>query len=102
MQRLLFFAALGAIALFWWHSMRARETARQTARRECERFGLTLIDDTVERIHIGLGRSHAGGTTFIRIYQFEFTPNGARRYKGAIRMRGRVVDDVKMEPYALD
>lgn len=102
MKRLLFFALLGAAAWFWWHSMQARENARQAAKRECEKFGLQLIDDTVERIHIGFGRSHGGGTTFLRLYQFEFTPNGARRYRGLIRMRGTVVDDIKMEPYQID
>lgn len=102
MTRLLFLALLAGVAWFWWHSMQARETARQAARRECERFGLTLIDDTVERIHIGLGRAMRGGTTIMRIYEFEFTPNGARRYKGLIRMRGTHVEDIKMEPYAVE
>ncbi|MFN4291578.1 MAG: DUF3301 domain-containing protein [Pseudomonadota bacterium] len=102
MTRILFFALLGAAAWFWWHSMQARENARQAAKRECERYGLTLIDDTVERVHLGFGRAHGGGTTVVRVYQFEFTPNGARRYKGLIRMRGTSVEDVKMEPYSVD
>lgn len=102
MKRLLFFVVIGAIAAFWWHSMQARENARQAARRECEKFGLTLIDDTVERIHIGFGRSQSGGSTFVRVYQFEFSPNGARRYKGLVRMRGIMVEDIRMEPYAAE
>jgi len=102
MKRLLFFAAIGLLALFWWHSMWARETARQAARRECQRFGLTLIDDTVERVKIGLGRSQTGGTTFVRVYRFEFSPTGERRYRGHITMRGRVVETVQMEPYSVE
>ncbi len=99
MKRLLFFAALAALAWFWWSSMWARELARQAAKRHCENFGVQLIDDTVERIRIGFGRDERGQACFVRVYRFEFTPNGAFRYKGEVTTRGRTVSDIRMEPY---
>ena len=102
MKRMLFFLALGLLAAFWWQSMMIREIARQAAKRECNRFGLQLIDDTVERIGLKLGRDDRGALCFMRTYRFEFVTNGDFRYKGHIQMRGRHIERIDLEPYAVN
>lgn len=102
MKRLLFFVALGLLAMYWWQSMMIRELARQAAKRECARFGLQLIDDTVERIRLTLGRNDRGTLCFVRVYRFEFVTNGDFRYKGDITMRGKFIEKIDLEPYAIN
>lgn len=102
MKRFIFFLVLGLLAVFWWQSMMIREIARQAAKRECQRFGLQLIDDTVERIKLGFGRNDRGTMCFTRVYRFEFVTNGDFRYKGHISMRGKQIERIELDPYAIN
>lgn len=103
MKRLLFFALLALVGWFWWSSMWAREIARQAAKRQCEKHGVQLIDDTVERTRMRTGRDENGQMCLIRHYRFQFTTTrGEQRFEGEVITRGRVVADIKMQPWPVE
>ncbi len=85
---------LGAVlVVFWFDSMRARESAVAVARDCCARAGLQFLDETVALRRLGLGRLH-GTLRLRRKYRFEFTDTGAVRRRGHVVFVGREVEDI--------
>ena len=93
--------AIGAGLAFWIDSLRARERALVAGRRACERYGLQLLDETVQFSRLGLARDEAGRIRLRRIYRFEFSETGDNRRHGAIVMLGAELQDLQLEPYTL-
>ena len=85
-----------AVAAFWHHNLKARESAVATARRACRETGLQLLDDSVQmlRLRPSLERGRPG---FKRIYRFEFSADGESRHQGFIFLRGAEVENVVFE-----
>lgn len=82
-----------ALAWFWYVGSRAREQAVWVARRACERHGQQLLDETVllERLRPRRGRD--GRVGLRREYSFEFSDEGAWRYRGTLVIfGGRLVE----------
>jgi hypothetical protein len=99
MWELLAVLLLGAGALFWIDSLRARERAVQAGRGACERYDLQFLDDTVSFTRLRLGRDAEGQLKISRTYTFEFSDTGNNRRHGAIVMLGGDVQDMQLEPY---
>jgi hypothetical protein len=86
---------------FWVDSLRARERALVAGRRACERYGVQLLDATVQFAKLRLARDDEGRLRLRRTYTFEFSDTGNNRRHGAIVMLGAELQDMQLEPYAL-
>jgi len=93
---LLVLATLGA----WWSAAtRAREFAREHARRFCERQEWQLLDQTVALEFMRPTR-RTGRWQLRRLYRFEFSATGGDRRRGDLvmvghrlaRLRGELAD----------
>jgi hypothetical protein len=97
-------AALLAIVAglaFWIDSLKARERALAAGRRACERYGVQLLDETVQFSRLRLARDEAGRIRLRRTYSFEFSETGDNRRHGAIVMLGGELQDLRLEPYTV-
>jgi hypothetical protein len=79
--------ALVAFIGLWMKLSRAREIAMGEARRQCERHGLQLLDETVGLRHVRV-RRHQGAVVFERCYEFEVSIDGDDREPGKLWMAG--------------
>jgi hypothetical protein len=86
---------------FWIDSLRARERALAAGRSACERYGLQLLDETVQFARLRLARDGEGRLRLRRTYRFEFSDTGDNRRHGAIVMLGGDLQDLQLEPYRL-
>lgn len=93
------FIVLVAGFLYWLGSIRAKEIATSHSREACKKVSLEFLDETVSLKKLRLRRNHSGHLNFYREYQFEFTSTGEFRYKGIIKLLGKSLLDVEMEPY---
>ena len=84
---------------FWIDSLRARERALSAGRGACERYGVQLLDETVQFARLRLARDEAGRLRLRRTYSFEFSDTGNNRRHGAIVMLGGELQDLQLEPY---
>lgn len=87
--------------LFWIDSLRARERALVAGRSACARYGVQLLDETVQFAQLRLARDDAGQLCLRRTYSFEFSDTGDNRRHGAIVMLGGELQDLQLEPYKL-
>lgn len=86
---------------FWVDSLRARERALSAGRSACARYGVQLLDETVQFARLRLARDDEGRLRLRRTYTFEFSDTGNNRRHGAIVMLGADLQDMQLEPYAL-
>jgi hypothetical protein len=91
--------ALLAATAYWMAAIRSKEIARAAGRQACERAEVQFLDDTVELTRLRLRRDRDGRLAVFRQYRFEFTSDGATRYRGELAMAGRRVTQLTMEPY---
>jgi len=84
---------------FWVDSLRARERALAAGRGACERYGVQLLDETVQFARLRLARDESGRLRLRRTYSFEFSDTGDNRRHGAIVMLGGELQDLQLEPY---
>lgn len=88
------------VSLFYWfNSIRAKEIATQHAKKSCKKVLIEFLDDTVLIKKIRLRRNTHGQMSIYREYEFEFSSTGEFRYKGQVRLLGKYLIDVEMEPY---
>jgi hypothetical protein len=87
--------------VFWIDSLRARERALAAGRGACERYGVQLLDETVQFARLRLARDEAGRLRLRRTYSFEFSDTGNNRRHGAIVMLGAELQDMQFEPYRI-
>ena len=85
--------------LYWLDSINAKEIATQQAKSACKKQLIEFLDETVVIKKIRLRRNSHGQMALYREYEFEFSSTGEIRYKGNIRLLGRYLIDVEMEPY---
>jgi len=93
--------AIVAGVLFWIDSLRARERALEAGRKACQRYGVQLLDETVQFARLRLARDEEGRLRLRRSYSFEFSDTGDNRRHGAIVMLGAELQDMHLEPYSL-
>lgn len=85
---------IAAVYLAWRDSMRARERAIFVSRNVCARHDVQFLDETVALTRLGLCRNRRGGLGLRRVYEFEFSAEGATRSLGSITMVSDRVDAV--------
>ena len=90
-----------ACGWFWIDSLRARERALAAGRGACGRYGVQLLDETVQFARLRLARDGEGRLRLRRSYTFEFSDTGNNRRHGAIVMLGGELQDMQLEPYKL-
>ena len=88
-------------ALFWLDSLKARERALDAGRGACKRYGVQLLDETVQFAQLRPARDEQGRLRLKRTYTFEFSDTGDNRRHGAIVMLGGELQDLQLEPYEL-
>lgn len=93
------FVLLVSIFLYWLGSIRAKEIATAHSREACKKVSLEFLDETVSIKKVRLRRNSLGRLVFYREYQFEFTSTGEYRYKGRVKLLGKILLGVEMEPY---
>jgi hypothetical protein len=90
---------LAGAAWYWFDAMRALESAREAGRARCEALGVRLLDDTVVLAGISLRRDEDGRVKIARRYRFEFSGDGFSRHAGEIRLLGRRILTLEMDPW---
>ena len=98
MQELFLIGILLAIAWYWWDSMYTNELVMQTCQRLCQNAELQLLDNTVVRHRIWLGRSPEGRVQLCRIYSFDYSDDNESRRQGYIVTLGRRVAEASLDP----
>lgn len=88
-----------ASLFYWFDSIRAKENATQHAKNACKKVLIEFLDDTVLIKKVRLRRNTGGQMSIYREYEFEFSSTGEFRYKGQVRLLGKYLLDVEMEPY---
>jgi hypothetical protein len=83
---------------YWLEAMRNKEIARAAGKRACQQAEVQFLDDTVEITTRRLRRDANGQIRIYREYRFEFTADGAARYRGAMALLGRRVVRLELEP----
>lgn len=84
---------------YWLDSIRSKEYATEHAKNACKKVSLEFLDQTVLIKKIRLRRNSKGQLSVYREYEFEFSSTGEFRYKGEVRLLGKYLVDVEMEPY---
>ena len=95
------FVILVSVFLYWLDSIRVKEIATARSKEACKRVLVEFLDDTVAIKKVRLRRNSSGQLNFYREYQFEFTSTGEYRYKGIVKLLGKHLLDVEMEPYKI-
>ena len=98
MDLILLIVLLGCV-FYWLNSIRTKEIATHEAKAACKKVLLEFLDDTVLIKKVRLRRNVHGQLLFYREYEFEFSSTGEQRYKGIVRLLGKYLIDVEMEPY---
>lgn len=98
MQEWLIIAVLALLVMYWWDSAYTYELAFNKSRIICRNAQLQLLDDTVMRQRIWLGRSFTGGIQLCRIYSFDYSDDSNSRWQGYIVTLGHHIAEVKMDP----
>jgi hypothetical protein len=101
-QSLLLVLFVVAIAAWLWHHLGLRQIALQHARRVTKKEGVQLLDDSVYLRRMRLSRSTDTLFAFQRMYQFEFSTVGDRRFLGWVILHGRRLETVHWQPYIED
>lgn len=76
------------VILYWYISQQAKTVAVRFARRECERQGAQLLDQTVQQVKLSMSRDDNHKWRFWREYRFEYSIDGINRYQGRLTMLG--------------
>ena len=84
---------------YWLDGMRAKEIATAAGARACKANDVYFLDETVVQTRVRPRRNRAGHIMLYREYRFEFTSDGAWRYRGIIHLHGNRVVATEMEPY---
>ncbi|MES2404565.1 MAG: DUF3301 domain-containing protein [Pseudomonadota bacterium] len=78
---------IAAIAAWWYHALRLRESVVAHARHLCERHGLQLLDDSVALHRLRMNWRH-GSLHVKREYRFDTSLGGNDRRAASITLLG--------------
>ncbi len=92
-------SAIAFFLVLFWRGLGAREAALGAAQRHCEKLDVQWLDGNVALQSIWFKRDGQGRLCLRRIYLFEFSSTGERRYAGSVVMLGRRVQSVQLEPH---
>ena len=91
--------------LIWQHN-NISIIAIAAAKHRCRKEGVQLLDQTVilKKMSLKKRRRVKSARAIIgieRTYHFEFCSVGDHRYQGTIKMRGKYLDHIELEPFKL-
>jgi hypothetical protein len=86
--------ALGLSIWGWYESLRAREFAIRIASETCRYQNLQLLDGTVSLQRVRFQRNSESRLGLQRVYQFEYSTDGATRQRGFVILHGRQVQSI--------
>jgi hypothetical protein len=84
--------------LIWQHN-NISIIARNLTRHHCEKAGVQLLDQNVILNRIRIKTSPHSLLALQRHYAFEFSSVGDYRYKGMIRLLGKRMEKIELEPF---
>jgi Protein of unknown function (DUF3301) len=87
-----------ALVWYWMDALRCKEIARAAGQRACQNAQAQFLDDTVALASLRLRRDGRGALVLYRVYRFDFTRNHDYRLRGEIRMLGRKLEQLTLEP----
>ena len=90
---------LVSLIIYWLDSIRGKENATRYAKADCKKVLVEFLDDTVLIKKVRLRRNTQGQIAIYREYEFEFSSTGEFRYKGLVKLLGKHLDSIEMEPY---
>ncbi len=88
MDSVFFIIALVVVALYWQNSMQSKIYAVQYARKECEKEGAQLLDQTVQRTRLSFSRDRNDQWRLWREYRFDYSIDGVNRLEGRLVILG--------------
>jgi hypothetical protein len=83
-----FFILVIVVVLYWFNSMQCKSYAVVYARRECDKHGVQLLDQTVQRTKLSMSRDQGDRWRLWREYRFDYSEDGVNRYEGRLTMLG--------------
>ncbi len=95
LSTLLLLLLLAVVVAMWLKLSAARERAVQEARRQCEKHGLQLLDETVGLRGVRLRRAN-GLRVLERCYGFEVSVDGDDRQPGRLWMIGSSITSLSL------
>ena len=97
------FIVLVLLSLGWliWQNTGMRDRAIALARQHCEGVDVQLLDDTVSLVKVRPTRHPKGHMALMRVYEFEFSVTGERRYQGQLILKGDRLAGAKLEPHRM-
>ena len=90
-------AAVGVVMWYWSDSLRTREQALRICADACQQMNVQLLDQTVAVRKLSIGRDVGGRLRLRRDYGFEFSIDGAERFRGHAVLLGRSLEVVQMQ-----
>ena len=99
MSELILLLIVGAVALYWQSSMRAKEIAVEAAKRECKPCGVQLLDQTVHMNRVSMSRDDDGRWRLWRHYRFEYSDDGDNRLGGELVLLGPRLIRIALETF---
>ncbi len=90
---------ISAAVALWLHHTNLSRRAQALARRHIEGQGLQFLDQSAVLCRLRIGRTRFGGLCVVRIFEFEFSVQGDRRYRGWIRLVGNMLDGIELQPF---
>ena len=88
MEPLFFIASLLVVAYYWHNSVQSKTYAVQYARKECEKEGAQLLDQTVQRTRLSFSRDRNDHWRLWREYRFDYSIDGINRLEGRLVILG--------------
>ncbi len=80
----------GGVFALWHWSMSGRDRALVALRRVTTELNLQVLDDSLVLRGLRLDRDAHGRRQLLRIYRFDFTPDGRSRQSGDLALAGLV------------
>jgi len=96
MSELILLLLVGAIALYWQSAVRCKDLAIISAKRECQRHQVQLLDQTVQQVKMSASRDHMDRWRLWREYRFEYTEDGDNRDRGSLVMLGQRIVHIRL------
>ena len=90
-------ALIGGLVWLWWDSARAREQTLRRCQRLCNDLNVQLLDQTAGLSKLSLGRDRRGHVQLRRRYGFEYSINGADRWRGTAALLGQQVESIHLD-----
>ena len=88
---------LAGIIWFWLDSIKTKELASQAAAKACKAMDVQFLDQTVSLETLKTARNAQGRLTLLRLYQFEFSIRGDKRYQGKAKMLGQKLLQIQLD-----